>query len=64
MSGNFNVHSGVAQTNDLKAALDVGTMAANGIVNLVNQGPEYARDRSCSTKASASRWAAPAWEAI
>jgi uncharacterized protein involved in outer membrane biogenesis len=37
MSGTFNVHSGVAQTNDLKAALDVGTMAANGVVNLVNQ---------------------------
>ncbi len=37
MSGTFNVHSGVAQTNDLKAALDVGTMAAHGIVNLVNQ---------------------------
>jgi hypothetical protein len=37
MSGTFNVHSGVAQTSDLKAALDVGTMAANGIVNLVNQ---------------------------
>jgi uncharacterized protein involved in outer membrane biogenesis len=37
MSGTFNVHSGVAQTNDLKAALDVGTMAANGIINLVNQ---------------------------
>ena len=38
MSGTFTVHSGVAQTNDLKAALDVGTMAANGTVNLVNQG--------------------------
>ena len=37
MSGTFNVHDGVAQTNDLKAALDVGTMAANGVVNLVNQ---------------------------
>ena len=37
MSGTFNVHSGVAQTNDLKAALDVGNMAANGIINLVNQ---------------------------
>ncbi len=37
MSGTFNVHSGVAQTNDLKAVLDVGTMAANGIINLVNQ---------------------------
>jgi uncharacterized protein involved in outer membrane biogenesis len=37
MSGTFNLHSGVAQTNDLKAALDVGSMAANGIINLVNQ---------------------------
>ena len=37
MSGTFNVHNGVAQTNDLKAAMDVGTMAANGIINLVNQ---------------------------
>src|SRR5271166_1940800 len=38
MSGTFNVHNGVAQTNDLKAALDVGTMAATGTMNLVNQG--------------------------
>lgn len=38
MTGTFNVHSGVAQTNDLKAALDVGTMAATGTINLVNQG--------------------------
>jgi uncharacterized protein involved in outer membrane biogenesis len=38
MSGTFNIHSGVAQTNDLKAALDIGTMAANGTMNLVNQG--------------------------
>ncbi len=38
MSGTFNVHQGVAQTNDLKAALDIGTMAATGTMNLVNQG--------------------------
>ena len=37
MSGTFNLHSGVAQTNDLKAALDVGTMAGAGTVNLINQ---------------------------
>ena len=37
MTGTFNVHQGVAQTNDLKAALDIGTMAANGTINLVNQ---------------------------
>jgi len=37
MSGTFDVHSGVANTNDLKAALDVGTMAATGTINLVNQ---------------------------
>ena len=38
MTGTFNLRNGVAQTNDLKAALDVGTMAANGSANLVNQG--------------------------
>jgi AsmA protein len=38
MTGTFNVHNGVAQTNDLKAALDIGTMAATGTMNLVNQG--------------------------
>src|ERR1039457_2695477 len=37
MSGTFDVHSGVANTNDLKAALDVGTMAATGSMNLVNE---------------------------
>ncbi|MDR3747950.1 MAG: AsmA family protein [Acidobacteriota bacterium] len=37
MSGTFNLHSGVAQTNDLKAALDVGTMAGTGTINLVTQ---------------------------
>ncbi len=38
MTGTFNLHSGVAQTNDLKAALDIGNMAATGTINLVNQG--------------------------
>jgi uncharacterized protein involved in outer membrane biogenesis len=38
MSGTFNLHDGVAQTNDLKAALDIGTMSATGTMNLVNQG--------------------------
>ena len=37
MSGTFQVQNGVAQTNDLKAALDVGTMSAQGLLNLVNQ---------------------------
>lgn len=37
MSGTFQVQNGVAQTNDLKAALDVGTMAAQGLLNLVNE---------------------------
>ena len=30
MSGTFDVRNGVANTNDLKAALDVGTMAGGG----------------------------------
>jgi hypothetical protein len=37
MSGSYNIHNGVAQTNDTKAALDIGTMAAEGTINLVNQ---------------------------
>jgi uncharacterized protein involved in outer membrane biogenesis len=37
MSGTFEVHNGVANTNDLKAALDVGTMAAAGTINLINE---------------------------
>lgn len=38
MTGTFNIHNGVAQTNDLKAALDVGNLAATGTMDLVNQG--------------------------
>jgi AsmA protein len=37
LSGNFDVKNGVAQTNDLKAAIDGGTMAAAGLVNLADQ---------------------------
>ena len=37
MSGTFDVSSGVANTNNLKAALDVGTMEATGTINLVNE---------------------------
>ena len=37
MSSTFNIHNGVAQTNDMKAALDVGNMTAAGSINLVNQ---------------------------
>ncbi len=37
MSGSYNIHDGVAQTNDTKAALDIGTMAAEGTINLVSQ---------------------------
>ena len=45
MSSTFNIHNGVAQTNDMKATLDVGNMAADGTINLVNQESEHARDR-------------------
>ncbi len=37
LTGNFDVKNGVAQTNNLKAAIDGGTMAATGIVNLADQ---------------------------
>lgn len=37
LSGNFNVRNGVAQTNNLKAVIDGGTMAAAGLVNLADQ---------------------------
>ncbi|HLW54650.1 MAG TPA: AsmA family protein [Candidatus Angelobacter sp.] len=37
LSGTFDVKNGVAQTNDLKAAIDGGTMAATGLINLADQ---------------------------
>ncbi len=37
MSGTFDVRNGLANTNDLKAALDVGSASAAGTINLVNE---------------------------
>ena len=37
LSGNFDVKNGVAQTNDLKAMIDGGNLAAAGLVNLADQ---------------------------
>ncbi len=37
MSGTYNIHNGVAQTSDTKAALDIGNMSADGTINLVSQ---------------------------
>jgi AsmA protein len=37
LSGNFDVRNGVAQTNNLKAVINGGTMAAAGLVNLADQ---------------------------
>ena len=37
LTGNFDVKNGVAQTNNLKAVIDGGTLAAKGFVNLADQ---------------------------
>jgi uncharacterized protein involved in outer membrane biogenesis len=37
LTGNFNVRNGVAQTNDLKAVIDGGTLAGNGLINLADE---------------------------
>ena len=37
LSGNFDVKNGLAQTNNLKAVIDGGTLAAAGLVNLADQ---------------------------
>jgi uncharacterized protein involved in outer membrane biogenesis len=37
LSGNFKVRDGVARTSNLKAVIDGGTIAANGLVNLADQ---------------------------
>ncbi len=36
MSGDFNVQNGIANTSNLKAAIEGGTLAANGMANLVD----------------------------
>ncbi len=37
LTGNFDINDGIAQTNNLKAAIDGGTLAATGTVNLASQ---------------------------
>lgn len=37
LTGNFDVQNGVAQTNDLKAVIDGGTLAGVGKINLANE---------------------------
>ncbi len=37
-AGTLNIVNGVASTNNLSAALDAGSLAATGTINLVNQG--------------------------
>jgi uncharacterized protein involved in outer membrane biogenesis len=37
MGGNFNISNGVAQTNNFQAAIDGGTLAAQGAVDLASQ---------------------------
>lgn len=37
LSGTFDIRNGVANTNDLKGALDIGSMAGTGAINLVNE---------------------------
>src|SRR5205085_2849730 len=34
MTGDFDIHNGVARTNNLKAVIDAGSIAANGSVDL------------------------------
>lgn len=38
LSGNLAIHNGVANTNDLVATLNDGSLSAKGVVNLVDQG--------------------------
>ena len=37
LSGNFDIRNGVAQTNDLKASMDAGSLAASGVVDLARE---------------------------
>ncbi|HEX6466495.1 MAG TPA: AsmA-like C-terminal region-containing protein, partial [Terriglobales bacterium] len=37
MAGTLAIHNGVASTNNLKAVIDGGTLAADGLMNLVDQ---------------------------
>ena len=44
MTGDIMVRNGIAQTNNLQAQLDIGTIGAVGTANLENEAPEHARD--------------------
>ncbi|HKW76009.1 MAG TPA: AsmA family protein [Terriglobales bacterium] len=37
LTGNFDINNGIAQTNNLKAAIEGGTLAAAGAINLASQ---------------------------
>ena len=37
LTGDFDIHNGVARTNNLKAAIDAGSIAVNGIVDLAHE---------------------------
>ena len=37
MTGDFDIHNGVARTNNLRAVIDAGSIAANGAVDLAQQ---------------------------
>jgi hypothetical protein len=37
LTGNFDVKNGLAQTNNLKAVIDGGTLAAAGLINMADQ---------------------------
>jgi uncharacterized protein involved in outer membrane biogenesis len=37
LSSNFDIRNGVAQTNDLKASMDAGSLAASGVVDLARE---------------------------
>ena len=40
LTGNFNIKNGLAQTNDLQAVIDGGTLGATGAVNAAREGQE------------------------
>jgi uncharacterized protein involved in outer membrane biogenesis len=37
LTGDFDIHDGVAQTNNLKAAIDAGSIAVKGVVDLAHE---------------------------
>jgi uncharacterized protein involved in outer membrane biogenesis len=37
LTGDFDIHNGVARTNNLKAAIDAGSIAVNGIMDLAHE---------------------------